>query len=253
MKDCQACSETAERLDFTMAFQPIVDAHAGRVWGYEALVRGPKGEGSMSVLSKVTEANRYRFDQDCRVKALELAGRLFPKGGGEKLSINFMPNAVYDPYACIRATLIAANRVGFPLENVMFEFTEDERISDTKHIERIIAAYRELGFMIALDDFGAGYAGLNLLASFRTDLIKLDMGLVRGIESSPAKQAIMAALVGLGRELDIQLLAEGVETEAELTFLRMAGIRLVQGYLFAKPAVEALPFVEGLDLLRAAS
>jgi EAL domain-containing protein (putative c-di-GMP-specific phosphodiesterase class I) len=97
---------------FTMAFQPIVHAN-GFVWGYEALVRGPTGEGAATVLSQVTDENRYRFDQDCRVKAISLAAQLFPKGGSERLSINFMPNAVYEPSACIQATLEAACNSGF--------------------------------------------------------------------------------------------------------------------------------------------
>jgi hypothetical protein len=123
----------------------------------------------------------------------------------------------------------------------VFEFTEDERISDTKHIENIIAAYRRLGFPIALEDFGAGYAGLNLLASFQPDLIKIDMGLIRNIDTSPARQAIVSALSAMALRLGIQLLAEGIEAEAG--YLRHAGISLFQGYYFAKPALEALPQV----------
>lgn len=237
---CKGCREDAPRIDFTMAFQPIVHAN-GFVWGYEALVRGPNGEGAATVLSQVTDENRYRFDQDCRVKAISLAARLFPKGGSERLSINFMPNAVYEPSACIQATLAAARDSGFPLDRIMFEFTEDERISDTKHIETIIAAYRKLGFTVALDDFGAGYAGLNLLASFQPDLIKMDMGLIRAIDTSPARQAIVGALSAMALRLGIQLLAEGIETAAEARYLRAAGISLFQGYYFAKPALEKLP------------
>jgi EAL domain-containing protein (putative c-di-GMP-specific phosphodiesterase class I) len=125
----------------------------------------------------------------------------------------------------------------------MFEFTENERMTDVAHVQRIVAEYRKQGFATALDDFGAGYAGLNLLASFQPDFIKLDMELIRGIATTPARQTIVAGVILMARQLGIVVIAEGVETEAELTALRAAGIQLFQGYLFAKPAVATLPAV----------
>ncbi|HZY67163.1 MAG TPA: EAL domain-containing protein [Devosia sp.] len=257
VQKCDGCRNgEGFELEFTMAFQPIVDVAEGRIWGYEALVRGVNGEGAGAVLSQVTEQNRYTFDQACRVKAIELAGSGMPQGSTAKLSINFMPNAVYEPTACIRASLGAAARVKFDPHRLMFEFTENEKISDTGHVQNIIATYKRMGFTTALDDFGAGYAGLGLLAEFQPDLIKLDMELIRGVAGSPARQSIVRALVGLAKELDVMVLAEGVETEAELLTLRAAGIRLVQGYLFGKPEVETFRTEAELPLLnelRAAS
>jgi len=125
----------------------------------------------------------------------------------------------------------------------MFEFTENERMTDAAHVQRIIAEYRKQGFATALDDFGAGYAGLNLLASFQPDYIKLDMELIRGIATSPARQTIVAGVIMMARQLGIAVIAEGVETEVELAALQAAGIQLFQGYLFAKPAVASLPVV----------
>ena len=88
-----------------------------------------------------------------------------------------------------------------------FEFTEDERL-DVAHVKRIVAEYKRLGFKVALDDFGSGYNGLSLLADFQPDIIKIDMHLVRGIDHSPARQAIVAGIVGIARELDIQVMAK---------------------------------------------
>jgi EAL domain-containing protein (putative c-di-GMP-specific phosphodiesterase class I) len=226
-----------------MAFHPIIDIRRGVVWGYEALVRGTRGEPAGAILSQVDEERQYKFDQACRVKALELAGRLFPAAEDTKLSINFMPNAVYEPAACIRTSLETARRVGFDTKRIMFEFTENERMVDTKHVARIIAEYRRLGFITAIDDFGAGHAGLNLLADFQTDLIKIDMELIRGIADSTARQAIISGILVMARALDITIIAEGIETEAELAILKSAGIDLVQGFLFARPAIESLPAV----------
>lgn len=243
---CRAC-RNGEDLDFafTMAFQPILDAENGRIWGYEALVRGPGGQSAATILDRVTDETRYRFDQAARVKAIELAGRLFPKDDHTRLSINFMPNAVYEPAACIRASLEAARRVGFAHRRIMFEFTENERFRDIAHVKRIVAEYRRQGFLTALDDFGAGYAGLSLLANFRTDLIKIDMDLIRGVDADAGRGAIIAGLIAIARGLGVVVLAEGVETRAEFEALRDLGITLFQGYHFAKPLLEGLPDVAG--------
>jgi EAL domain-containing protein (putative c-di-GMP-specific phosphodiesterase class I) len=244
---CEGCREDISLpFTFKMAYQPIVDVTQGAVWGYEALVRGADGGSAFGVLSQVSPEMRYRFDQAARVMAIETAGRLFA-GRNYRLSINFMPNAVYEPMACIQKSLAAAKRVDFPHQNLMFEFTEDEKMEDVAHVERIVEAYRKLGFWTAIDDFGAGYAGLGLLAKLQPDLIKIDMDLLRNIHQSRAKQAIVAGIVGIARSLDITVLAEGVENDDELTVLRAAGVSLFQGYHFAKPALMALPEVPMLS------
>jgi EAL domain-containing protein (putative c-di-GMP-specific phosphodiesterase class I) len=245
---CTACREELELpFKFKMAFQPIVDASAQRVWGYEALVRGVNGESAFSVLSQVAEDIRYRFDQASRVLAIETAGALFAGQDDLRLSINFMPNAVYEPAACIQKSLAAARKANFRHENLMFEFTEDEKMNDPEHVRRIVDAYRKFGFWTALDDFGAGYAGLGLLARLQPDLLKVDMELLRDVHLSRSKQAIIAGIVGIARTLDITVLAEGVESEQELVVLKAAGITLFQGYYFAKPGLMALPEVPAVN------
>jgi EAL domain-containing protein (putative c-di-GMP-specific phosphodiesterase class I) len=239
---CQGCRDGAgTSFDFSMAFQPIVDAEAGTVFAYEALVRGPAGEPAFSILSQVTAENRYAFDQSCRVKAITGAVSAGILATGARLSINFLPNAVYSPAACIRLTLKTALESGFPSDRIIFEFTENEEMTDPVHVQSIVESYRKMGFGTALDDFGAGYAGLGLLAKFQPDAIKLDMELIRGVDSSLPRRMIVASLVGLCRDMGIRLIAEGIETEAEYTALRSAGVRYMQGYLFARPAFEALP------------
>jgi EAL domain-containing protein (putative c-di-GMP-specific phosphodiesterase class I) len=244
-KTCEGCRDGTELdFDFTMAFQPIVDVAAARVWGYEALVRGIRGESAGSVLERVNADNRYRFDQACRVKAIETAARLYPPGEMLKLSINFMPNAVYEPAACLRTSVAAVNRTGMRREDVLFEFTEQEKVRDVSHVANIVEEYRRQGFLTAIDDFGAGYAGLGMLAQYQPDLLKIDMELVRGIEASRPRQVIVAGVVAMARHLDITILAEGVETEAEIRVLRAAGIDLMQGYYFAHPGFKSLPQVD---------
>ena len=236
-----------------MAFQPIIDLSANDIWGYEALVRGRDGSGAASVLAAVSDENRYRFDQACRVTAIELAGAGLPSGSTSKLSINFMPNAVYEPTACIRASLAAAAKARFDPGRLMFEFTENERIEDTAHVGNIIDTYRRIGFTTALDDFGAGYAGLGLLARFHPDLIKIDMDLIRGVHESPARQAIIRGIVQIARSLGITVLAEGVEERAEVVSLHDAGINLFQGYYFARPELETFRSAADIAPLRLAA
>ena len=140
---CTGCRDGALLdIDFSMAFQPIVDMSTGRPYAYEALARGPGGEGAMSVLSQVTDDNRYAFDQACRVKAIELAVAAGLLDGDARLSINFLPNAVYSPLACIQLTLKTAAAAGLPVDRLIFEFTEGERIASPDHVQNIIDAYR---------------------------------------------------------------------------------------------------------------
>jgi len=223
---------------FSMAFQPIVDVVGGRVFAHEALVRGPEGQSAGSVLSNVSAENRYAFDQQCRVKAIELAAQLSPPGDVTKLSINFLPNAVYEPRACIRLTLATATRVNFPLDRIIFEFTEDERL-DTDHILNILRTYRDIGFLTAIDDFGAGHSGLNLLALFRPDIVKLDMQLIRNIDTDKTKRVIVRHTLAMLADLGIMAVCEGVETLEEYSVLRDLGVSLIQGYLLAKPSFES--------------
>lgn len=235
---CGAC-RTGEELgfDFEYAYQPIVDVTTRTIYAHEALVRGPAGEGAYTILERVNDSNRYQFDQACRVKAIRGAAAL---GMQELLSINFLPNAVYQPEACIRTTLAAARECNFPLDHIIFEVTESEQVMDRAHLVNIFHEYRRFGFHTAIDDFGAGYAGLNLLSSFQPSLLKLDMDLIRGIDTSMPRQAIVKGVVSICEALGVRVLAEGVETAAERDHLREAGISLMQGYWFCRPAFKAL-------------
>ena len=233
---CQRC-EGDLPFEFTMAFQPIVDLSLAEIVTYEALVRGIQGESAWSVLSQVTEDLRYRFDQACRVKAIEMASALdMPTD----LSINFLPNAVYAPKACIQATLDVSKRVGWPTHRLVFEITETERVSDRQHLANIIDAYRSMGFKTALDDFGNGYANLDLLTDLTPDKLKIDRELVMNCDSDRRRQALLNAIILLAQELSMTLIAEGVETRAEALWLARAGIVRQQGFYFAKPAINAL-------------
>ena len=234
MSACQGCRSDQREFDLAMAFQPIVDVEERRVVAYEALVRGADGESAGEVLARVTPESRYAFDQQCRVAAIEQSVAAGIVGTGARLSINFLPNAVYSPVACIQLTLKTARAVGMPLDRLVFEFTENERMTDTAHVANIVDTYKRMGFATALDDFGAGHAGLGLLARLQTDVVKLDMELVRDIDASLPRRLIVEGVVRMLDRMDIGVIAEGIETLAEYEALRAIGLRYFQGYLFAR-------------------
>ena len=245
--DCKRCRDGAGfDIPFSMAFQPIFDLASGAVFAQEALVRGVNGEGATTILSQVDDSNRYAFDQQCRVKAIEMAAARRGVGEGKGLSINFMPHAVYEPRACIRLTLDAARRTGFPLNQIIFEFTEAEHL-DADHVLHILQTYRDVGFKTAIDDFGAGYAGLSLLARFQPDIVKIDMDLIRDIDTSRVKRSILKNMLAMLSDLGIVPICEGVETLAELATVQDLGVRLVQGYVLARPVFEKPVGVATID------
>jgi EAL domain-containing protein (putative c-di-GMP-specific phosphodiesterase class I) len=237
----QCANEDDLGFDFKFAYQPIVNVGDKSIFAHEALVRGPNGEPAYSVLSQVTDANRYRFDQACRVEAIRGAASLQIS---ERLSINFLPNAVYQPEACIQTTFEAARKYQFPIDRIIFEVTEGEQVINRPHLVNIFREYRRFGFSTAIDDFGAGYAGLELLSEYQPHIIKIDMGLVRDIDTSRPKQAIVKGIVAICRDLNVRVLAEGIETKPERDFLHDQGIDLMQGYLFCKPAFASIGTID---------
>ena len=237
-QSCQDCLSGQDLgFEIRMAFQPIIDWQTQQIVAYEALVRGPQGEGAGWVFVRITDTNKYYLDQPCRVKAIETAAKL---GCSTFLNINFLPNAVYNPETCIKATIEAADLYGFDLHKLIFEVTEGEQIPDKEHLNRIFRSYAKRGFQTAIDDYGAGYATLDWLIELRPHILKLDMQLIRDIEQSPAKQYIVEQTIAQCELQGTKVLAEGIESKAELDYLASVGIRYMQGYYFAKPQLELL-------------
>ena len=207
--------------------------------GYEALVRGPNGESATSILDAVDDATLHRFDQRVRVMAIEKAAALgiIPTKAG--LSINILPSAVIEAERCLGHTIAAAARVGLDTNRIVFEFTEKARL-DAARTRAIVETYKALGFRTALDDFGDGYAGLVTLADIPTDFVKLDIGLTRGIDSSHERQTIVYGITAMLHALGRRVVAEGIETAAELAAVRSLGIEMVQGFYLGRPSLTEL-------------
>lgn len=242
---CITC-EPGERLarHLRVAFQPIVVSRRGgwSVFAYEALVRGTAGEPAGEVLGTLRRtADPHVVDLACRLAGVREAAALSLHRSEALLSLNVMPSATLNPETCLGATLAAARRFGFSPERLMFEITEAEQVRDTGRLRETVAAQRAHGVRIAIDDFGAGYAGLGLLVEVQPDVLKLDMHLLRGVDRDRVRARIVSAITAASQSMGITVIAEGIETAGELAALRDMGIRHFQGYLLARPALGALP------------
>ena len=227
--------------EFSFAFQPIVDIHNRRVISYEALVRGPRGEPSAAVFAQVSRDNFAKFDEICRQKAIHLASRLkIPS----RLNLNMTASSMYEVDMSITATFRASLQSGIPVENIIFEVIEYESLIDNRNLLKYLKIIQDFGFKTAVDDFGAGHSGLSLLVQYQPNFIKLDRNLIAGIHQDFVKQSVFTGIQHICKNLSIDIVAEGVETSGEYHWLQDAGVRLFQGYFFARPAFEALPDVE---------
>jgi EAL domain-containing protein (putative c-di-GMP-specific phosphodiesterase class I) len=228
--------------EMTMAFQPIVDLSRGEIFAYEALVRRPPHGGNFDdhageILGRVPPDLLGEFDERCRDLAISSATRLGLQGF---LALNFIPEVLADPGASLRRSLECAAARRLLAHRLIFEVSAATRI-DSRKLRAVLAEYRAEGVITAIDDFGAAHGGLHLLADCQPDLVKIDMQLIRGIHRDRARRAIVRAIATLCADLGISLVAEGVEEVDEAYELRELDVRLFQGYLFGRPAIDMLP------------
>jgi EAL domain-containing protein (putative c-di-GMP-specific phosphodiesterase class I) len=224
--------------EFQIFLQPIVDLKRASIFAYEALCRGLGGESYPELLGQVDPNLTSRFDERIMIRALQLAAALRLESMGAKISLNMGPAAGLDRAYVLRE----AKRLGIKSSSIVIELTEGVRMDPAK-LARIIADHRAAGVVVALDDFGGGYAGLNVLATCVPDVLKIDGELIRNIHSSPLKKTIVGAFADVCRRLSVEIIAEGVETIAEVDALHCMGINLMQGYFFAHPQAGQMPQV----------
>ena len=227
-------------LDFSFAFQPIVELPSGDVFAYEALLRGSKGEPANQVFERFLTLDPVLFDVACRARAVAVAAQV---GIDARLSLNFPPSAALTAAGGLCSTLAEAQRFSFAPQRIIIEVTESDAVADPAGFASIMNEYRRAGVTLAIDDFGAGYAGLSLLAEFQPDIVKLDQGLARSIPSHGPRQAIVRAILQVCFDLGIDVVIEGIETLDEYRWFADEGVSLFQGYLFARPEFEGLPSI----------
>ena len=240
--DDQVFFDIVNNESLTSYFQPIIDTNTLSIYGYETLTRGVKDDGSLLYPNELFEKSKrndltFKLDRLCRESALKTAAT---KKINQKVFINFIPTAIYDPEFCLQSTEKWAKQLEFDPSQIVFEVVETEQIKDQKHLSKILEYYRSKGFQIALDDVGEGYSGLNMLIELRPDIIKVDRNIVDGIDKNQLKQSVYKALYAMAKEQDITVLAEGVETVEEFETIKEIGVDLAQGYYFAKPTSEPI-------------
>ena len=217
-------------------YEPIVDVATRTVFGYEALARGPEGtdlHSPMALFAAATEQDLV-FQLDCLCRRSGLAGaRDLP--GGAKLFLNVRPSTIHDPNFRAEALCETLATCGLRPSDVVFEISEQESIGNFDIFREVRDYYRKLGFQIALDDTGAGYASLEAVMELSPDFIKVDRAFVSGIDEDPARQELLRALSLVAEQINARIIGEGLDTIEELETLGRLGIPFGQGWLFGKP------------------
>ncbi len=209
---------------FWIALQPIAHLGTGDVVAHEALLRDGRGFHTDSATALFREAAREGQQGALEQTALDLAlRRVNDLPMGQKLFVN-----VGEPAG---PTLPAAADPA----RVVLEVSEGHNIVDNPRIIAQARAWREAGYAIALDDYGVGHMGLGALLVLKPQIVKLDRLLIRGLDHDPARQAILRSVQRLAQDMDLTVIAEGIETTEELAYLRTIGVHYGQGFLLGRP------------------
>ncbi|SDN86932.1 diguanylate cyclase (GGDEF) domain-containing protein [Halomonas shengliensis] len=220
-------------------FQPIVDGQRMEIFGYEALIRGPSDSPLHSPMTLFDTAGRagrlVELDLLCRRLAIQ---RFSALGLDGLLFLNVMPLSLVqeDFREGLTASYLAL--AGLSCERVVIELTEHTPIHDYQVMRQAVDHYRSMGFRVAIDDLGAGYAGLRHWSELTPDFVKIDRHFVQDVDRDPNKRQFLASLLDVSRGLGCQVIAEGIETHGEHRCLDELGGELLQGYRFARPALE---------------
>lgn len=220
------------------ALQPIIDPSEGKISSLEALIRGNDGGSPEHFFNTLDPEKIYEIDLQTKAYAFALAEKLGI--GSHKIAVNLLPMSLVKVPGAVEFLLEQIKKRGLQPEQVVIEVTENEMISGFNKFNSAIKHLRAEGVGLAIDDFGSGYAGLSLLTRFQPDKIKIDREIVSDIHRSGPKQAIVRSIVSCCTDLEITLVAEGIEKREEWCWLESAGIRRFQGFLFARPQLNGV-------------
>ncbi|OQX20234.1 MAG: hypothetical protein BWK76_01995 [Desulfobulbaceae bacterium A2] len=232
----------------TAHFQPIYAATSHAIFGYEALARftGEAIFANMDSLfnQALEDGTSAALDLHCREKALRQAGIHGLPAQEAFLFLNICPETMTDPAYESGHTNRLADQYGIPRERIVLEITEKAMVRCYDTFSRAVQHYRDQGYRIAIDDFGAGYGGLKMLSIIEPDFIKIDRHFVRDIDKAIIKYNLVDAITTACHRIGIQVIAEGVEDAHDLRICYDLGIQLLQGYFIARPAPELVPLDE---------
>ncbi len=222
--------------DIRSIYEPIVDLRTFEIYGHEALARGPSGtewEWPTRLFGVAQDANLL-FELDVLCRRAAMRGAVGKRPDGQKLFVNCLPSAINDPSFNGDALRQTLESCGLQPEDLVLEISERETIENHAIFRQARDYFRSVGVKIALDDTGSGYASMAAAMDVAPDIIKVDLSLVRTIDIDQARQALVRALQELADKLGAEVVAEGIETEAELNTLRNMGIAYGQGFFFGK-------------------
>ena len=224
-------------------FQPVVDLGTGAAYAREALMRGKLGTYEVRGVELVAAAEAhgalFSFDARARAAALEIGFAALPDG--EVLSLNLEPRAVLDVQSSLRSTWPIVERLGVDPGRLCLEFVNAESCEDPELLAALVAAHRERGALIALDNVTGGVAALNAIESLRPDFVKLDYSLIVGLADAGSRQRIAGVICSLAREAGCRVVATGVETVADYEAVRVLGADMGQGFYFGQPVERPMP------------
>lgn len=219
--------------DIQFAFQPIIDTKNMKISSFEALLRNHEGRYPELILADLPERERYEFDLKSKAIAIQQGARLLQNE--QSLSVNLLPGAITHNKQVVVELLSYLEQANLHPNRLILEITESEMVKENEAFYAAIEDIRAAGIRLALDDFGAGYAGLSLLADLMPDKIKLDRAITNRIHESGPRQAILHSVFEFANATGSHLIVEGVETFDEWLWLNNAGVRKFQGFLFARP------------------
>ena len=225
-----------DQQQLTTVFQPIIATGSGEIFGYEALSRGPANSSLHlpGILFPLAEKAGllYQLEQTTRLLAIQrFAAHKVPG----KLFLNLSSKVIEAPEFSGGQTRAILDNLGLHPHSVVWEITERNAISDFDNFRKALEHYRKQGYLIAIDDAGAGYSSLQTIAELHPDFIKMDMSLISGVTHSPVKRALLETFVTFAAKINATLIAEGIETEEDLVTLIDIGFPLAQGYFIARP------------------
>ena len=217
-------------------FQPILDLRSGEVIGFEGLIRGPADTPLRAPIELFRWATKYglalRLERLCRQTVLETFAGL---GLSQRLFLNVRPQCLTLPGLGTAATGELLSRLGLSPERIVIELTENLPIFDFTSVREALTSYRNMGFSVAIDDLGEGFASFRTWSELRPEYVKADMHFVQGIDSNPLKLQFLKSIQQIADTCRSHIIAEGVQTEAELAVIRDLGIPFGQGNLIGPP------------------
>lgn len=220
-----------------IAFQPIIETRSSEIFGFEALSRilGPTAFPNIADLFTFAEkiGQLYPVETLCRRRAIQSFPAIQQKK--EMLFLNINPKVLIDPKFAAGHTRKLLSELGLTPNNVVLEITEHSAIENFKSFGLALAHYRDQGFLIALDDVGAGYSSLQSIAELHPDFLKIDRSLISNINSDPIKWALLETFVTFSKRIGCRIIAEGVETAEEMQTVVQLGVDFIQGYFVARP------------------